>query len=790
MKILKVIHGYPMRYNAGSEVYSQALCQELSNIGHDVQVFTREENPFKSNSFLKGELSSIDARILLNIVNLPLEWNRYQYCNPQVDQKFRQILKKFKPDIVHIGHLNHLSLTIIDQVVEMGLPIVYTLHDYWLMCPRGQFIQRNSGESLWPLCDGQDNQKCATKCYSSNFSGVPDLAEKEIEGWTQWVKNRMDMVHSLAKKVDFFIAPSQFLKNKYIEEFGIYSYKITYLDYGFDLKQLQNRQRQKGNEFTFGYIGTHIPAKGIHHLIEAFNCLKGPCRLKIWGRERPENTNSLKEIAKKFSIETQNRIEWLPEYTNESIVGDVFNHVDAIVVPSIWYENSPLVIHEAQQMRVPVITGNIGGMSEYVRHEVNGLLYEHRNVENLSAQMQRFVDNPKWASELGRRGYLFLKNRDIPSITNHVKELESIYTQLLKKKLSTLPPRKPGPWRITFDTNPDYCNLKCIMCEGFSPYSSVKKERIADERPRRRMDIKLIRKVLEESKGTPLREIIPSTMGEPLLYKHFEEIIAMCHEFHLKLNLTTNGTFPIKGAETWARLIVPVASDVKISWNGATKETQEKIMLHLNWEKVLSNLKQFIKIRDEMAQQGGNRASITLQLTFLKSNVHELSDIVNLGIDLGVDRIKGHHLWAHFDEIKSLSMRYNQETLKQWNQAAQKAIDIANSQRLPNGQKITLENIFLLSEEAIRDLTPGGGCPFLGKEAWINTEGRFSPCCAPDEQRLTLGDFGNIQNQTLSEIWTSQAYIDLRKTYPKKSLCIGCNMRKPLNTCEELEKYQ
>ena len=122
-----------------------------------------------------------------------------------------------------------------------------------------------------------------------------------------------------------------------------------------------------------------------------------------------------------------------------------------------------------------------------------------------------------------------------------------------------------GHWRITFDTNPDDCNLRCIMCEEHSIYSSCQSKRQEEGKPRRRMDINLIRKVLEESKNTPLREIIPSTMGEPLLYRHFEEIIDLCHQYQVKLNLTTNGTFPRLGAVAWAKKIVPIGSDVKIS---------------------------------------------------------------------------------------------------------------------------------------------------------------------------------------------------------------------------------
>ena len=339
--------------------------------------------------------------------------------------------------------------------------------------------------------------------------------------------------------------------------------------------------------------------------------------------------------------------------------------------------------------------------------------------------------------------------------------------------------QKPGPWRITFDTNPDQCNFKCVMCECFSPYSDVKEKRVKAGISKRKMDINLIRQVLEQAQGTPLREIIPSTMGEPLLYPEFEEIIELCKKYNIKLNLTTNGSFPRKGAEEWAKLLVPITSDIKVSWNGSTKETQEKIMIGAHWESGLENLRALIRIRDEHAKQGGNRCRITLQLTFLEANVNELCDIVELAISLGVDRIKGHHLWAHFKEIKELSMRRNTQAIERWNHVVREAKEIVSHQPLPNGERLILEHIEELSTEAVTDLNPGGACPFLGQEAWVNTEGRFSPCCAPDELRKGLGDFGNLYKNTMEEVWTSEAYQNLRQTYQSHPLCIGCNMKKP-----------
>lgn len=778
MKVLKVIHGYPMRYNAGSEVYSQTLCQGLAD-RHEVHVFTREEDPFAPDYRLRKEQDPDDARITLHLVNNPRLKDRYRAEG--VDQRFAEVLAEVQPDVVHVGHLNHLSTSLLKEAANRGIPIVYTLHDYWVMCPRGQFMQTlpEDPEDLWAACDGQEDRKCAERCYARYFSGAPEEYEADVAYWQGWVKRRMAHLREMAELVDVFIAPARYLLDRYRHDFGLPERKLIYLDYGFDKKRSANRSRVQESEFTFGYIGTHIPAKGIHDLIRAFGRLAGKARLRIWGRPRGQETAALKDIAASLPAEIADKIEWMPEYRNQDIVRDVFDRVDAIVVPSVWVENSPLVIHEAQQARVPVITANTGGMAEYVHHEVNGLLFEHRSFAALAQQMQRFVDAPDLAARLGSRGYVFTQDGDIPDIDAHVQDIEALYQQVLSRRDRTRLAHAQAPWRITFDTNPDTCNLKCVMCEEHSPHSELQPLRKLDGRPHRRMPFEMLKRIVEETAGKGLREIIPSTMGEPLLYEHFEDILALCAKHNVKLNLTTNGTFPKYGASDWATRIVPFTSDVKISWNGACKITHESIMLGSKWEESLRNLREFIAVRDAHATNGGNRCRVTLQLTFLEFNVEELADIVRLGIELGVDRIKGHHLWAHFPEIEALSMRRNTDAIRRWNIAVDQARKIAMEKPLANGRTILLENIFPLDEGSPQEVTPDGLCPFLGQEAWVSAHGRFDPCCAPDAQRRTLGEFGELHDTPLLDIWQGDAYRFLIASYRNRSLCTSCNMRKP-----------
>jgi CheY-like chemotaxis protein len=227
--------------------------------------------------------------------------------------------------------------------------------------------------------------------------------------------------------------------------------------------------------------------------------------------------------------------------------------------------------------------------------------------------------------------------------------------------------------------------------------------------------------VLEEQAPLGLKEIIPSTMGEPLLFQDFEEIIHLCRKHGLKMNLTTNGTFPGKGAEQWARLLAPICSDVKISWNGGCKSTQEKIMRGTDWEKNLANLRTFVAIRDQLHSEGGSRCRVTLQLTFMEANIMELPEIVELAVNEGVDRVKGHHLWAHFKEIEGQSLKRGADSIIRWNDVSRRAHHIARTAMAERGFPLLLENFEELEsyDSKEREQDKAGSCPFLGKEAWV-----------------------------------------------------------------------
>ena len=433
MRVLQVIHGYPMRYNAGSEVYTQGLAHALAE-RHEVHVFTRQENAFLPEYTVQHEVDPSDAQITLHVINMARARDGYRH--KAVDAAFAVLLDRVQPEVVHIGHLNHLSTSLVFGARDRGIPIVFTLHDYWLMCPRGQFIQMypQDPSETWSVCGGQDDRKCAVRCYVRYFAGGEGGFEQDATYWTEWVRRRMAHIRELCDAVDIFIAPSMYLMRRFRDDFGLSEQKLVYLDYGFHLGRLKGRERVGGEPFTFGYIGTHIPAKGVDHLITAFGSVAGGPLLRIWGRHRGVETDGLKALARALPGSAGRRVEWVGEYGNQDIVPEVFNRCDAIVVPSIWAENSPLVIHEALQAGVPVITADYGGMAEYIRHEDNGLLFTHRDPDSLAHQMQRLADDPVLARQMGKRGYLQSSDGNIPGMMEHSRVVEGLYLSLARRR--------------------------------------------------------------------------------------------------------------------------------------------------------------------------------------------------------------------------------------------------------------------------------------------------------------------------------------------------------------------
>ncbi|MHA1793078.1 MAG: glycosyltransferase, partial [Promethearchaeota archaeon] len=230
---------------------------------------------------------------------------------------------------------------------------------------------------------GPSVDKCS-KCMKYYF---PDKREarKQVKAWMKHMKKINDMV-------DLFIAPSRFLRDIYIK-YGIPENRIIYQDYGFKKSLMDGVTHERNSKIKFGFTGRLIPVKGISLLIDAFKKLD-PEKAELLMYGNNGHDTYLKDL-----LERMDSVSYKGSYNNE-FIASIFSGIDVLVVPSIWYENSPLVIHEAFLAKVPVITTDLGGMSELVKDGENGLLFKRNDPDDLANKMQMFVENPELLDRL------------------------------------------------------------------------------------------------------------------------------------------------------------------------------------------------------------------------------------------------------------------------------------------------------------------------------------------------------------------------------------------------------
>ena len=195
--------------------------------------------------------------------------------------------------------------------------------------------------------------------------------------------------------------------------------------------------------------------------------------------------------------------------------------------------------------------------------------------------------------------------------------------------------------RITLLTNPDKCNLNCPLCflnqRGFSRCSLGVGE----------MNFETARAAIEKyvaerdaSGKRVLREVIPSTMGEPLLYSRFDELLALCKSLEIPLNLTTNGTFPDKwGRDAGMAELLRACSDIKVSYLASEQFDGWKA----NVEKLLDVRRELMAreaVQGENAEKAARLATVSIQVTLHKKNVGEAAELASWASSIGIDRIK------------------------------------------------------------------------------------------------------------------------------------------------------
>lgn len=443
-RILLTVHHYPPRRVGGAELLVYRLAHWLSQQGIEVRVVCIE-------NLTRGPETKIeyadedDGPVRVRRIDLTIAvgtdlalWHNSPVLCAQLDE----LLTAWRPQLVHAmgGYL--MGTAPLYAARNHGLPTVVTLPDFWFLCPTIQLL-RGDGS----LCSGPQELECARCLYDERriFRTIdqhaPDLMRAfwHTAGGNPWLgsplglpqrldelKVRRETLIPALNASSVIVAPTHFLADLYIAN-GVNPEKIRIKPYALDSSSplLPEIGRKKGKEVRFGFIGQVTPIKGVHLLLQAFlkakRSIAKPMRLDIYGKVNAPSSymNELKRLA----AESPN-ITMHGEYAQSDTM-KLLDELDVVVVPSLWYENSPLVILEAFLAKRPVIGTRVGGIAEVVRDDVNGLLFERGNVDDLARVLLRVVDEPELLSQL---------TANIPpprTVAQDMSEMMAIYDQVL-----------------------------------------------------------------------------------------------------------------------------------------------------------------------------------------------------------------------------------------------------------------------------------------------------------------------------------------------------------------------
>lgn len=435
-------------YSSGTEILTLNTAKELQRIGHEVAVCTgypAKAGLDDSDRFDTYEYDGLSVhRFHHNAVAMGGQQNvaEAEYNNLFFAQWFRGFLKEFRPDVTHFFHLGLLSASAIDVCAELAVPMVMTPTDFWLICPNNQLrLPDNS------LCRGpdKDSVNCMKHAVANNqprtvakaFNGLPHTAVALMirairhgafaGSWFSPMVSALDRRASFLRermnRLDRVVVPTRLMEELLVAN-GLHPDKVVHSRFGIRPQPHESHRPDAAGRVRIGFIGGLSEHKGTHLLISAVTRLQSLAQLelRIYGRTDlyPAYFEKLRSLA-----DGDERIHFRGTFEND-LIGQVFAELDVLVVPSIWYENTPLVIYSAQAAGCPVIASNLGGMSEVIEHEKNGLLFAPGDVTALAAAIERLANDRQLLEKLSANA--------VPpkSISTYVSELEAIYHSVLE----------------------------------------------------------------------------------------------------------------------------------------------------------------------------------------------------------------------------------------------------------------------------------------------------------------------------------------------------------------------
>lgn len=389
LRVLVISHAHPSFSLGGAEIASHNLHRGLNAMENVESVYLAAASPplqrHASSALMSARLPQEEVLFHTDT------YDHFHLANEDVlsiERDLLRFVRDVRPDVIHFHHVLGFGLEAL-YAVRSALPdavVLLTLHEFVPICHNhGQMVKRPTGQ----LCE----QASPTACNSC----FPDIPA------SRFLRREALVRTMLLDMVDAFVAPSAFLATRYAE-WGIDRQRIHVIENGImgeEATPARELARSDAPRNRFAFFGQMTPFKGVDVLIDAVGRVPDEiwgddAYLMIFGANLERQPVEFQERMKKLIERAGRRVRFYGSYQNADLP-KLMRSVDWVIFPSIWWENSPVVIQEALLHRRPIICSDIGGMAEKVRDGADGLHFRAGNGQHLADRIVEVLnDDTVW----------------------------------------------------------------------------------------------------------------------------------------------------------------------------------------------------------------------------------------------------------------------------------------------------------------------------------------------------------------------------------------------------------
>ena len=403
------------KYNhafSGTEVYLFELMKLLREHGHEVALFSMEDSRGQGTPYDRHFVPHIDfkskasfARKIRNVA--------HAIYSTEARRRLRAMIREFQPDVAHIRNIyHHLSPSILWELKAQGVPVVYHLNDFKLLCPSYNLVSQ--GESCEKCKGGTFRHMLSEGCYRGLAEKMALVSEAYVHSW----------LGTYSRCVDLFLAPSEFVKEKFAEH-GWERERFEVLPH---FQRVHEPKPIPPNASVL-YVGRLSAEKGVGDLLRAMQTVPD-LRLQIAG-DGPERS-ALENLA--TSLKLQN-VEFMGKVSAEKR-DQLISESQFTVLPSHAYETLGKTILESYALGRAVVASDAGSRREFVQHGRTGLLYPMGGINELANAMKWMAGNPERTTAMGGNGLEFVRRHHAPEL--HYQRMIGLYERLMAGKRQSI----------------------------------------------------------------------------------------------------------------------------------------------------------------------------------------------------------------------------------------------------------------------------------------------------------------------------------------------------------------